>query len=290
MTETYKYRLEKYTDRSSRHTCPGCQQPQVFSKYVDESGNSISDKVGRCNREEKCGYHLTPSEFFKNNGIDYIPTIHVEPKPLPPTDYVPEQTMIRTLKTDNNLIRFLTLHFDAKRIIEAINKYRIGDATNGRVIYWQIDEQNRVRTGKIMAYNPDTGHRVKNEKNSVDWVHKHLPQPFQMVQCLYGLHLIRREQKPIAIVESEKSAIIAGMALPSYTWLASGGKGNFRLMESVAGRDVTLFPDLGAYDEWKQHAGRFGFKISNLLEQVAIDAERRDGLDIADFLLKQIKI
>lgn len=289
MTETYKYRLEKYTGRSSRHICPNCQQPQSFARYVDEAGNYISDIVGRCNREDKCGYHLTPAEYFKNNGIDYKPTIHVEPKPLPPTDYIPEKLMIKSLKTDNYFIRFLSKYFSPLEIAYAIDKYRIGDTKDGKVIYWQIDDKDRVRTGKMMLYSPDTGRRVKNQPNSFDWVHRHVKNPFQLEQCLYGLHLIK-SNKPIAIVESEKSAIIASLTIPNYTWMATGGKQNFRLMEAVKGHDVTLFPDLGAYGQWSMHASNYGFKISNLLEQVATDEERQNGLDIADFILNNEKI
>ncbi len=289
MTETYKYRLEKYTDRSSRHICPNCQQPQAFSRYVDESGNYIADNVGRCNHEDKCGYHLTPAEYFSNKGIDYTPTIKVDPKPLPPTDYVPEEMMIKSLRTDNYFIRFLSKYFSPLELARTIEKYRIGDTKDGRVIYWQIDDKDRVRTGKMMLYDPNSGRRVKNQPNSFDWVHRHVKNPFQLDQCLYGLHLIK-SNKPIALVESEKSAIIASLTIPNYTWMATGGKQNFRLMEAVKGHDVTLFPDLGAYDQWSMHASNYGFKISNLLEQVATDEERQNGLDIADFILKNEKI
>lgn len=284
--ETYKYKLEKYHGRESRYTCPQCEKPHSFVRYVDEEGRYIAENVGRCNREEKCGYHLTPSEYFSSKGIDYQPVVKVAPNPLPPTDYIPEQTMVRTLKTDNFLIRFLSKYFQPLELAYTIDKYRLGDAKDGRTIYWQIDEDNRVRTGKIMLYNPDTGHREKNKPNSFDWAHRYVKKPFQLEQCLFGLHLLKREDKPIAIVESEKSAIIANLTIPNYTWMATGGKGNYRLMEAVKGRDVTLFPDLGAYNEWEKHAEKYGFKISNLLEQAATDEERKNGLDIADYILK----
>jgi len=283
--ERFKFQLERYHGRQSRYTCPQCEKPHTFVRYVDEQGRYIAENVGRCNREDKCGYHLTPSEYFRSKGIDYQPVVKEAPKPLPPTDYIPEQTMVRTLKTDNFLIRFLSKYFQPLELAYAIDKYRIGDAKDGRVIYWQIDEDNRVRTGKIMLYNPDTGHRVKNRPNSFDWAHRYVKKPFQLEQCLYGLHLIK-EGKPIAIAESEKSAIIASLTIPNYTWMATGGKGNFRLMEAVRGRDVTLFPDLGAYDQWSEHAARYGFKISRLLEDMATDEERKNGLDIADYILK----
>lgn len=287
--ETFKYSLEKYKGRETRFTCPKCETPHSFARYIDEKGNYIAENVGRCNREDKCGYHLTPAEYFSAKGIDYMPKIEVAPKPLPPTDYIPEKFMVRSLRTDNYLIRYLSKYFEPLQLAYTIDKYRIGDAKDGRVIYWQIDQENRIRTGKMMLYDPNTGHRVKNQPNSFDWVHRQIKKNFQLEQCLFGLHLINKEQKPIAIVESEKSAIIADLTIPSYTWLATGGKGNFRLLEAVKGRDVTLFPDLGAFNDWEKHAEKYGFKISSLLEEVATDEEKENGLDIADFVLKQIQ-
>ncbi|MCE5205670.1 MAG: DUF6371 domain-containing protein [Porphyromonadaceae bacterium] len=282
---TYKYQLEKYTGRATRHTCPHCHHPMIFARYIDERGNYIAENVGRCNREDRCGYHLTPSEYFKNKGIDYTPTIQAEKKSLPLTDYIPEETMIRSLKTENHFVQFLTKFFSLSDVARTIDTYRIGDAKDGRVIYWQIDDQNRIRTGKIMKYDPTTGHRVKGVSGSFDWAHRHVKNPFQLNQCLYGLHLIKND-KPIAIVESEKSAIVGSMAIPTYTWMATGGKQNFRLMETVKGRNVTLFPDLGAYDQWSEHAARYGFKISRVLEDIATPEDMEKGLDIADYILK----
>lgn len=283
----YKYKLEKYTGRSTRHECPACHTQQVFARYVDEQGNYISDSVGRCNREDKCGYHLTPKEYFDNKGIDYTPTVKVAPKPLPPTDYIPEDMMIRSLKADNHLLTFLINSFGVEAVAGIMDTYYIGDGKGGRVIYWQIDDAGRVRTGKIMLYNPLTGKRVKDQPGAFDWVHRHVKQPYQLEQCLFGLHLINRTNKPIGVVESEKSAIIASLAIPDCTWVATGGKSNFRLMEVLKGREVILFPDLGAFDEWSGHANKYGFKISTLLEDVATDEDRENGLDIADYILRE---
>ena len=285
----FKYKLEKYKGRATRYECPHCHTPHSFVRYVDERGNFIAENVGRCNREDKCGYHLTPSEFFKNKGISYTPTIYVAPKPLPPTDYIPEEMMVKSLNTDNNFIHFLTKYFTPIDIARTIDKYRIGDGKDGKVIYWQIDKEDRIRTGKIMLYDSTTGHRIKNVSGSFDWVHRRLKKNYQLKQCLYGLHLIKHSTAPIGVVESEKSAIIASLTIPEYTWVATGGKQNYRLMEDLRGYDVTLFPDLGAYQDWNKYAVKYGFKVSEMLEQIATEEEREKGLDIADFIIKQIE-
>jgi hypothetical protein len=284
----YKFRLEKYSGSATRHECPNCHTKLSFARYVDEMGAYIADNVGRCNRQDKCGYHLTPAEYFRDKGIHYTPTIHLIPKQLPPTDYIPEAMMERTLTADNAFLRWLNGYFSPEDVAQAIERYRIGDAKNDRTIFWQIDREGRIRTGKIMAYDPNTGHRVKDVENSIDWVHRHVKKPYQLSQCLYGLHLID-EEKPIAVVESEKSAVIASLVIPSYTWAATGGKENIRLLEELNGYDVTLFPDLGGFDKWYSFAATHGFKISKLLETIATDEERKEGLDIADYIIKQIE-
>jgi len=37
-----------------------------------------------------------------------------------------------------------------------------------------MDIQGKVRTGKIMQYNPDTGKRIKHQSGAIDWVHNKL--------------------------------------------------------------------------------------------------------------------
>ena len=65
----YRYQLEKYRGRSTRHVCPQCGRKNVFTRYVDTENNNIyiSDNVGKCNRLDKCGYHYTPHQYFTDN-------------------------------------------------------------------------------------------------------------------------------------------------------------------------------------------------------------------------------
>ena len=65
----YRYQLERYRGRSTRHVCPQCGRKNVFTRYVDTENNNIyiSDIVGKCNRFDKCGYHYTPHQYFTGN-------------------------------------------------------------------------------------------------------------------------------------------------------------------------------------------------------------------------------
>nr|MUH40439.1 hypothetical protein [Zobellia laminariae] len=76
----YRFQLEKYTGLKSRYHCPNCNQKQ-FVRYVDNQTNMhINSKVGRCNREEKCGYHFTPKQYFCDHEIPKINNTYISKK------------------------------------------------------------------------------------------------------------------------------------------------------------------------------------------------------------------
>ena len=116
-----------------------------------------------------------------------------------------------------------------------------------------------------------------------------------MKQCFFGEHLLSEDKsRPVALVESEKTAIIASYYLPQFLWIASGGKNgcfNVNSLSVLAGRSVVLFPDLGATDYWQSKIGlmkSYGIEVRmfDYLEANATENERKEGYDIADYLLK----
>lgn len=150
-----------------------------------------------------------------------------------------------------------------------------------------------------MLYNPATGKRVKDQEPT--WVHSVLKLPdFSLQQCFFGEHLLADKSKPVALVESEKSAIIASLYFPKFIWMAAGGKDGLKAekFSVLNGRTVVLFPDLSkpkegkatAFEEWSRKAKEFeviaSIRVSDLLERKASDEERIEGLDLADYLLK----
>ena len=101
--------------------------------------------------------------------------------------------------------------------------------------------------------------------------------------------------RTVAIVESEKTALVAALFIPDFVWLATGGMHgcfNREAMQVLKGRDVVLFPDLKATNEWRRKVQMLqsickSATCSNLLEKMATDGQREAGLDIADFLLME---
>lgn len=301
----YRYSLEPYNGMNSRHTCPNCQKRgKTFSHYIDtETGEQIHPSVGRCERLHQCGYHYTPKQYFQDNNFSFDKPQFTAYKPKArtpqpkPVSFIPVEIFKASLEghESNQFVKFLTDLFGFEIASELISRYFIGTSKhwNGATVFWQIDTRGRVRTGKIMLYNSTTGKRVKEPFNHITWTHTALKLPeFGLKQCLFGEHLLIGKTKPVAIVESEKTAVIASGYLPQFIWLAVGSLSNLNTERCsiLKGRNVTLFPDLNGFEKWSSKAKELShitlFAVSDLLERKATDNERTQGFDLADYLVK----
>ena len=228
------YNLQKYKGISSRYTCPACGRKKCFTLYVDEAGDPLHESVGRCDHESSCGYHYTPKQFFTDHpdlkpGKDwrdghtvFVPKI--KPKPL---CTIPEHVVTRSVRInhDSDLITFLKTIIDPMVVEGLIEEYRIGVTRGGDTIFFQLDKLGRCRTGKIMKYDPETGHRIKDPDvpSRITWVHSlmkqsgQLPADWELSQCLFGENLLMEHPgMPVALVESEKTAIICSGLMHQY--------------------------------------------------------------------------
>ena len=191
-----RYRLAHSRDIKKHrwnNVCPSCGQ-RKFSPYIDTMTNKpIAEKeCGRCCRERSCAYHYPPREWFKDNPPErrewlpreqYTELMRQRRKEARVASPLPRSLAcnlsggetkrycermndlcIRTRSDRNHLAQWLCTQFPAERVAEVLARYRTGSTRDGRIIYWQIDEQGQVRTGKVMVYDPLTGHRVKRKE------------------------------------------------------------------------------------------------------------------------------
>lgn len=306
--KNHRFILEPYKGKNSRHICPNCgDKAKTFTLYIDiESNESIAPHVGRCSREINCSYHYAPKQYFLENQ-DTFPKEKkqwslkqkMEPlsEALPLPSFIPVQHFKDSLRcySENNFVQFLLSQFGATTTTKLIEDYFIGTSKywNGATVFWQIDIEGNVHTGKIMQYSKTNGKRIKEPYNHIQWVHKALRYAdYNLKQCLFGEHLLQISNKTVAIVESEKTAIIASAFMPDYIWLATGSLNNLSADKCTVlkGRSVILFPDLNAFDKWTSKAKELpqlgSLFVSNLLEINASAEEKMNGWDIADYLLK----
>lgn len=312
----YAYRLAPYKGKASRLTCPACNRPHCFSPYVDDAGNVLDPTVGRCDHESSCAYHKTPADYFREHpeqrprtedwsqAPEWLKKPVRQIAPSSPTrsgiSTLPADLIRKTvrLSPESNLITFLHTLFPDDIIQHLVQTYWLGVTKTRDTVFYQIDIQGRIRAGKIIRYNPETGHRVKDSSSQipVDWVHTRLkrsgvlPESWQLSQCLFGEHLLpQRPDAIVCLVEAEKTAIICAGFLPEFLWLATGGKGQLGdRLDALYGRRVVAYPDVDAFPEWSQKLKErpwLSIMVSDYLQITATDEERVSGADIADRLI-----
>lgn len=265
--------------------------------------------------------------------VDYTPPVRKEPEQLPmlilPIDIVLRR---RNLEHDTFALWMYSLPWNGvqrDRIKQTLDDYLVGHTTIGGkhdfTIFWQIDDKQRVRTGKLMKYRCD-GHRMKKDEAqwTQDWVHAILarhwdkekkemtyepPYPFPNIynpdkqdvyQCLFGQHLLNEWQNAtINIVESEKTALIMDIAYGNRyenIWMACGGLSNISrdklkpLMD--LGRRIQLFPDKDGIKAWREKATELKYdKLGFNTEFIDAYWKPEDGpkADVADIVLRLLK-
>ncbi len=194
-----------------------------------------------------------------------------------------------------------------QQMVDAVCRYRLGGTRSGRVIFWQIDNYERICDGKVMSYGPDC-HRRKEKEYTPTWVSALLTkrhggkQEGDIVRhCLFGLHLLKdRDLQPVAVVEAEKTAVILSAYYPQYVWLATGGLFEVQpeKFRPLKGRKVILFPDTDpdgkAYAYWYEAAQLVmaqpywedspPIRVSALLEQHATPEQKSRKIDLVEFI------
>ena len=112
---------------------------------------------------------------------------------------------------------------------------------------------------------------------------------WELTQCLFGEHLLSlHPDRTVALVESEKTAIICAGFIPEYVWLATGGKTSLgNKLEVLSGRKVVAYPDVDAYGFWCERLSVYSkIKVSDYLQHIAGDNPSSSHMDLADLILE----
>ena len=246
--------------------------------------------------------------------------------PSIPKSVIPlnQELVAKSLSVDSLFCKSVisTGYLSEGQLRHAAARYHLGVSKDGGVIFWQIDEQQRIRTGKVMYYQPGC-HRIKERKPT--WVHtllkRQLPKNYELHRCLFGQHLLmedvrgKKEDKKsvdssfrssgnplpaVCVVESEKTAVICSEHFPSVLWLACGGLQMFsaEMLQPLTDYKVVIFPDTDTtgetYSQWhaiaqeaqKRYSFKYPIRISHLLEDHASLDQKQRKIDIVDFLFE----
>lgn len=316
--------LEKYHGTKSRHTCPACNSRHCFVRYVGNDGNYLSEDVGRCNRESKCGYHYKPKQFFADNPMvrgesktrsgkpkkrglsnyGFADNNEKQTRETKTFDVIPFEDFKKTLGNyaSNNFVQFLFDLFPdcLEEIKDVLKMYFVGTHTDTRGSYTcfpSIDTQNRICRAKLIKFNPATGRRLKGEFDTSSLPAMLKLKDFNYRQIFFGEHLLSKyPNKPVGIVEAEKTAIIASLCLPEFVWLGCNSKTWLKpeRLQRLGNRQIILYPDADGFASWQDIAfgGRrqgITVKVSKLIENHATDEQKASGYDPADYLIARQK-
>ena len=295
--------------------CQGCGKSghDIFSFVAQMEGlderTDFPKIVEHC--EKICGIvqNDEPIKLATANTIENRP-----PKPIQPPMYLNAQAQGMATKVEQtNLFKYLCQyweHTEVKRIMELycvglgfrLNTNSNFELTNMPVklqkvsscsAFPSIDTEGNTHAIKMIPYPLTDHHRAKADSTTPMMIYK----PNQNPGTYFGTHLLNQDtNKPVALVESEKTAIIGTLFMPVYTWIATGSSTNFnvRMVErngALKPRQIHIFPDSDKAEEWKATANELralGYNIfvrDEIIKLFPTDS----GTDIADVIIWEMQ-
>jgi hypothetical protein len=215
------------------------------------------------------------------------------------------------------------MEFGIETARRVVDDYALG-AIDHKTICWNIGTDGRVYGGMVIAF--DTNGKIKNPwiesmmatlsyddvslagwyvretgfQNDVMSVSDFLSPdlgtadlPYKVIEraSLFGLHLLKMyHQRPIALTESPKSALIGYALQPQMNWLATGDVKDMdiNILRPLKGKRVIVFPTNHSYYDWLKVAKQVDFcqiVVSDMMEGYQSDWLQ----DIGDVLLDDFR-
>lgn len=211
---------------------------------------------------------------------------------------LPSLPMIEACRADD--FDFFHPFIDAgKMTIEqmhnAAERYFLGKTKSGQPIFWMIDDMQE----------PFDAHIGETWISSFLKKREPILECWRVQHCLFGLHLLSLADgadysKPIAIVESEQSAVVLSEFFPECLWMAYATTPHLSpdLLVPLEGRTVTFYPrtdpTLSTYLFFEDYADLvrrnydIDLHIDTTLEDNATPDQKERCIDILDFILESI--
>lgn len=284
--------------RMSRKVWRSERTPQRYVKTTEQAEKKIAYFAKQAGMNLKIrGWNGTASRRQSRRTRPQRP---LQPPQLPRVYVCPDDVAKAASKAPlSALFNFLCRSFSPDEVSRIFNLYRVGATREfgcnpGMMgtAFPYIDQSGRCVDVKLMAYDTN-GHRRKNGY-SANWVlAKKKLNDCRATWPLFGEHLLSLNPfAPVAVVESEKTALIASLALPGYIWVATGSKQNLNAerCRALKWRAVYLFPDTDGVEEWQRRGmemAKAGFRVHNCADVVTENA-KNPGDDIADIILQTV--
>jgi hypothetical protein len=136
---SFRFHLQKY-HRGSKITCPACGRKACFTRYVDEEAEiHFPEHVGKCDHENRCGYHFSPKDFFNESPdakllLKSAINSHALPitiKPMPVISYIDPLIVEKSLShyEINPLYIYLTSILGETKAKRLMERYQVGTSS-----------------------------------------------------------------------------------------------------------------------------------------------------------------
>lgn len=305
MWSRHRYRLSR-----QRTFCPNCGK-RDFKQYVDTYRNDtpVAPECGRCNRERKCGYQLSPKEYFTNNYMvydyrddekrrymsAYSELQKLDAKPL----YEPDPWFIDKWKSGWALTPVgykMVKMFDYETASTVALMMGLGGAEDNTAAYICTDVYGRIRTAKLIEYDAYC-HRVKGA--GAKWAHTMHSGNRGEVRGIpfFGSDMAHKKHcATIVVVESEKTAYFLNCYFcyrkkARFVAIACGGASNLVINELdftrvtdlhrarvLLHRNVILLPDADMVEKWQE----VGKELTLFCRSVRVVDTRLPPLSLTD--------
>lgn len=221
---------------------------------------------------------------------------------------------------NSDFCEFLAMEFDVDTAKRVVDDYALG-AIYHKTILWNIGTDGRVLGGKVIGFG--TNGRVKNpwiesmmathsyeDISLMGWYVREtgfnndvtsisdflssdlgtgdLPYIYKETPSLFGLHLLKTyPDRPIALTENHRAALIGYALQPSMNWMATGCSVmdmDINILRPLKGKSMVVFPTNHDYYDWQKLARQVDWcnlVISDMMESTSTDW----GQDVGDYLL-----
>ena len=288
-------------DKTTRVYCEHCQRKEATPYYDTKTNIPINEThYYKCNHSVSCGYDLKPTRGFSSRHNN---------KSINQTNYRPIRTLkkqIQFIKSDD-IQKICNLdHTFLRWMIDRFGEERMAVITarmlmcglflydENWTVFLQYDLKGNCRTGKCIQFDFSGNQPRKNQVNFLHTVKSIVSSPPEYIeQTYFGLNQLNQNlnNHPIAVVESEKTAVIMSVYRPSLIWIATGGKSNLCpiKLKPFKSRKIILIPDLDAVNDWTKKSkefNRLGFSTSVYSSWVefansSVHSQTMDILDVA---------
>ena len=221
------------------------------------------------------------------------------------TDFIlPTMRMVDACRADD--FDFFRPFIDAGRLTaeqmhRAAARYHLGKTRSGKPLFWMIDERQEPLDAHIAS-----GGWISTALKA----RQPLLNAWCPVHCLFGQHLLSTpnspttlnsklytlNSSPVAIVESEASAVVLSELFPDVLWMAYATVEHLdmALFAPLQGRTVTLYPNTapsfstylffhdladGIRERYDIH-----INVASILEDHATEEQKSRCIDLLDFL------